>query len=72
MQFIRTLEIAGEATKRLSSEFRIQHSMIPWRNMAGVRDKLIHDYFGVNIDIIWQIITLELPDVAEQIQKILE
>jgi uncharacterized protein with HEPN domain len=49
---IRTLEIVGEATKRLSQEIREQHSAIPWKNMAGVRDKLIHDYFGVNFDIV--------------------
>ncbi len=69
---IRTLEIAGEATKRVSLELREQNPAIPWRNMAAVRDKLIHDYFGVNFDIVWQIVTKELPDVATQIQRILD
>lgn len=61
---IRTLEIIGEATKRLSPEIRERHSAIPWKSMAGVRDKLIHDYFGVNFDIVWQIVQDELPAVA--------
>jgi len=50
---IRTLEIVGEATKRLSPEIREQYPAVPWKNMAGVRDRLIHDYFGVNFDIVW-------------------
>ena len=46
---IRELEIIGEATKNLSNEFRDKHPEIPWRQMAGMRDKLIHGYFGVNV-----------------------
>ena len=61
---IRTLEIVGEATKRLSPTLRERHPEIPWKNMAGVRDKLIHDYFGVNIDIVWQIVRDELPPLV--------
>jgi uncharacterized protein with HEPN domain len=68
---IRTLEIVGEATKRLSQEVREQYTGIPWKNMAGVRDKLIHDYFGINFDIVWQIVNDELPSVAVQIREIL-
>ena len=68
---IRTLEIIGEATKRLSSELRTHHPAVPWKNMAGLRDKLIHDYFGVNFDIVWQIVHDELPSVAIQVEQIL-
>ena len=68
---IRTLEIIGEATKNLSGELRAQHPDIPWGSMAGVRDRLIHHYFGVNLDIVWHIITTELPDVALRIGEIL-
>ncbi len=68
---IRTLEIVGEATKRLSQETRKGHPTIPWKNMAGVRDKLIHDYFGINVDVVWQIVHNELPTVAIQIGHIL-
>ena len=68
---VRTLEIMGEATKRLPAELRIEHNLVPWKQMAGVRDKLIHDYFGINYEIIWKIITEELPEVARKVQQIL-
>jgi uncharacterized protein with HEPN domain len=68
---IRTLEIVGEATKRLSLQTRNQYPSVPWRSMAGMRDKLIHDYFGVNFDIVWQIVRDELPSVAVQVEQIL-
>jgi uncharacterized protein with HEPN domain len=67
---IRNLEIIGEATKLLTPELRTQHPDIPWRAMAGMRDRLIHDYFGVNLDIVWQVVTKELPTVYTQIQAI--
>jgi uncharacterized protein with HEPN domain len=69
---IRTLEIVGEATKGLSPALRESHPGIPWKNMAGLRDKLIHDYFGVNIDIVWQIVRDELPPLAVQLTAVLE
>ncbi len=69
---VRNLEIIGEAIKNLSEDLRHQHSEIPWKSLAGVRDKLIHHYFGVNFDIVWQIITVELPQVATPLNKILE
>jgi len=68
---IRNLEIIGEATKHISAELRAAHPGPPWRGMAGVRDRLIHHYFGVNLDIVWHIVTAELPDVAEQIEGII-
>ncbi len=67
---IRNLEIIGEATKSLSEGLRAKHSGIPWKGMAGVRDRLIHHYFGVNLDIVWQIAVAELPDVASQLAGI--
>lgn len=69
---IRTLEIMGEATKRLSPEIRGKYPDVPWKNMAGVRDKLIHDYFGVNFDIVWEIVRNELPGVAIELEKIVD
>jgi uncharacterized protein with HEPN domain len=68
---MRNLEILGEATKRLSQRVREANPEVPWRNMAGVRDRLIHHYFGVNLDIIWQIVSEELPEVADQVRQIL-
>ncbi len=68
---IRNLEIIGEATKSLSMETRLRYSDVPWKSMAGIRDKLIHDYFGVNIDIIWHVCVDELPKVAVFIEAIL-
>ena len=52
---IRTIEVIGEATKYLSSDLRDSYPDVPWKEIAGMRDKLIHHYFGVNIDIVWQI-----------------
>jgi len=68
---IRNLEIIGEATKNLSKELRERYPHVPWKGMAGVRDRLIHHYFGVNLDIVWQIVTDELPEVASQLESIL-
>ncbi len=68
---IRNLEIIGEATKNLSKDLRERHPYVPWKGMAGVRDRLIHHYFGVNLDIVWQIVTDELPKVASQLESIL-
>jgi len=69
---IRTLEIVGEATKRLSPALRERYPEIPWKNIAGLRYKLIHDYFGVNIDIVWQIVQDDLPPLAVQVAGALE
>jgi uncharacterized protein with HEPN domain len=69
---IRSLEILGEATKKLSPALRERHPAIPWTGMAGLRDKLIHDYFGVNIDIVWQIVQDQLPELAVQVEAALE
>ena len=58
---IRSLEIMGEAAKRIPEDFRIKHPDIPWRRMAGMRDKLIHEYSGVDLEIVWAVIREELP-----------
>jgi uncharacterized protein with HEPN domain len=67
---IRNLEIIGEATKRLSSEFRTTHTDIPWREMAALRDRLIHNYFGINTEILWEIVQHDLPAVLPELTKI--
>ena len=67
---IRNLEILGEATKRLSPGFRAAYPDVPWKSMAAARDRLIHHYFGVNLDVVWQIVSIELPKVAEQLANL--
>ena len=69
--FVRSLEIIGEAVKNIPDSIRQQYPVIAWRRIAGMRDKLIHAYFGVNYHLIWSVIQNELPDLKEQIQKIL-
>ena len=68
---IRQIEIIGEATKRLSSELRQKHADIPWEDIAGMRDKLIHNYFGVDLDKVWVTAKEELPVLKEAVEKIL-
>src|SRR5688500_3737754 len=68
---IRSLEIIGEAAKKIDDEFRSQYPHIEWKKMAGTRDKLIHDYFGVDYDIVWNIIADKLPNLKEFIDDIL-
>jgi len=68
---LRGLEIIGEATKNLSRQCKGEHPEVPWRNVAGMRDKLIHGYFGVNLELVWQTINVELPRLKKQISRIL-
>ena len=68
---VRNLEVIGEATKNLSSHLRETCPQIPWKDLAGVRDKLIHHYFGISYEIVWQIVKEELPGLLPQIDDIL-
>jgi uncharacterized protein with HEPN domain len=68
---MRNLEIIGEATKNLSEELRAQYPQVPWRKMARLRDKLIHQYFSVNLELVWDIIENDLPGFRPKIEKIL-
>jgi uncharacterized protein with HEPN domain len=69
---IRRLEIIGEATKNLPQEFKDKHKDIPWNEIARTRDKLIHGYFGVDLDLTFDIIKKDLPELKEKIKEILE
>ncbi len=60
---IRKLEVAGEATKQLSTDFRIQFPNVDWRAIAGMRDKLIHDYLDVDLDIVWETAVNDVPAI---------
>lgn len=69
---IRNLEVIGEAAKNTNDDFREQNPGVPWKEMSGLRDKLIHHYFGVNFEIVWTIIHDELPGTQENIKIILD
>ena len=69
---IRQLEIIGEATKQLSRELRAQYPDVPWRRMAGLRDVLIHEYFGVDLTAVWQLTLTEIPRLKGRVEIILK
>ena len=68
---VRALEIIGEATKRIPIEIRQKYPEIPWRSMAGLRDKLIHDYFCVNWLVVWRTVTMDLPPLLPLIERVI-
>ena len=68
---IRQFEIIGEATKNLSDGFRSSHDVLPWRDMAGMRDKLIHQYFGVDMSAVWDSIENDIPLIKEKLAELL-
>ena len=67
---IRKLEIIGEATKQIPAEFRRKYPDIPWKEMAGMRDRLIHFYFGVDYQLVWQAINKRIPELLKQLKSI--
>ena len=68
---VRSLEIIGEATKKIPADFKVKWNTIQWKNMAGMRDRLIHDYIGVNYAIVWDVLKNKIPDMNKQISEFL-
>jgi uncharacterized protein with HEPN domain len=68
---VRNLEIIGEATKKISEQVRLQAPQIPWKNIARLRDRLIHHYFGVNLDIVWNIVKNDLAGLIDAVETML-
>ncbi len=69
---VRNFEIIGEATKRIPAETKEKHSRIPWKMMAGTRDKLIHEYFGVNPQVLWKAVKEDIPPLKRSVKQLLQ
>jgi uncharacterized protein with HEPN domain len=70
--YVRSIEVIGEAVKQLPSELRQTYSAVEWRAMAGMRDRLIHNYFGVDYDIVWDVVVNKIPQLNAEIRLILD
>ncbi len=70
--FARSLEIIGEATKNLPEEYKQENNEVDWKAVAGMRDKLIHHYFGVDYEIVWDVVKNEIPKLKLDIEKLIE
>lgn len=68
---VRSIEIIGEASKKIDDEFKSTHNHIEWKKIAGTIDKLIHDYFGIDYDIVWDIIENKIPDLDHFLKQLI-
>lgn len=69
---MRELEVIGEASKHISEPTKKKAERIPWRQVAGMRDKLIHDYMGVDLEAVWDTVTIDLPDLERELKPLLD
>ena len=69
---VRSLEVIGEAAKKVPETIRKKYPTLPWKNMAKMRDKLIHEYFGIDVEIVWKVTKDEIPPLKPLIQQILK
>lgn len=68
---IRNIQVMGEAVKKVSAETRAAHPEVRWRDIAGMRDRVVHDYFGISLDIVWDVVKNHLVPLRDSLQKIL-
>ena len=68
---VREIEIIGEAVKNLPMVFRDQHPEIPWKKIAGMRDEIVHEYFDIDWDLVWNVVDKRLPELEKQIKELL-
>jgi uncharacterized protein with HEPN domain len=66
---VRNLEIIGEAVRQIPSAFKEKHSNVPWNQISGLRNRIVHDYFGLDLEMIWHIVTFDLPELKNKIGK---
>ncbi len=69
---VRQLQVIGEAVKKLGDTEKSQFSNIPWRNIAGMRDKIIHDYFEIDLNLVWDVVSKNLPELQNAVKKALK
>jgi uncharacterized protein with HEPN domain len=69
---VRSIEVIGEAAKRIPKATRDKHRDVPWKKLAGMRDKLIHEYFGIDLEILWKAANREIPPLKKPIQSVLD
>ena len=67
---VRNLEVIGEAANRLPEPFRTRHAEIPWRRIFGLRNRVVHEYFDVDLELVWEIVRGELPNLKAQLQRL--
>jgi uncharacterized protein with HEPN domain len=69
---LRSIEVMGEASRKIPEEIRLRYPQVPWRKMTGMRDKLIHEYHGVDIETVWQTLGEDIPPLKEKIQEVID
>lgn len=70
--FVRSIEVIGEAAKKVPADLRRKYPHVEWRAMAGMRDKLVHDYFGIDYDIVWDVAAQKAEEILREVEHILE